>query len=62
MRLTAQEEAAFRKGLNKLTIELVMMKQKLFAKGLPRSAHLLDKVTTELGWEVAERITGKDPR
>lgn len=42
--------------------ELVVMKQRLFTAGLVRSAHLLDKVTTELGWEMAEHLTGKDPR
>jgi hypothetical protein len=57
-----KDEKRFRTQIAGMATELVAMKQRLFAAGLYRSGHLLDKVTTELGWEMAEHLTGKDPR
>lgn len=60
--MNEKQELTFRRQTHELPAQMAVMKQRLFDAGLIRSAHLLDKVTTELGWEMAERITGKDPR
>lgn len=60
--MPAKQQRVFYRQTDGLSTELVLMKQRLFAAGLYRSGHLLDKVTTELGWEMAELLTGKDPR
>ena len=60
--MNAKEESRFRQMTAGMAHELTVMKQRLFAAGLHRSGRLLDKVTTELGWEMAEHLTGRDVR
>ena len=60
--MTPKKERLFRKAIYGVPTQLVVIKQLLFRCGLNRTAHLMDKVTTELGWEMVEVLTGKDPR
>ena len=47
--------------IRKINLECVQLKSKLFELGLFRTAHEMDKVTKEIGWETADVIEGKHP-
>lgn len=60
--MTEKEERAFRKKIAGLATEMVVMRQRLFAAGLYRTAQLMDKATTEVGWEINASLCGVDVR
>lgn len=39
-----------------IILEAAVLKNKLFRIGFFKSAHLMDKVTNQLGWEMAEQL------
>jgi len=52
----AKDEFEFelREEVRKIALELVLMQQRLFDKGLVCTAHALNKASGELGWEAAD--------
>jgi hypothetical protein len=58
-RATAQITTAWRVLAKQLTEELVQLKNRMGAARLYRTMHKLDAACQEIGWEIADILTGK---